>query len=158
MNIQWQDGTVVFGDLDEFLKELLRGLPACANLESEAAHKRLYGSPTAGADQEADEEWREVVEPELQEQFQSHIDVVSEDLAGIQENEGTFTLSVPGDHLQAWVHTLNQARLALGAKYEITEDDMEGRRTFDNQDKGFALLQIEIYGLILGFLLRHTEL
>ena len=34
----------------------------------------------------------------------------------------------------------------------------EGRRAFDTQEKGCAMLQIEVYGLVLGFLLRHVDL
>jgi hypothetical protein len=158
MNIQWQEGDVLFGDLDEFLSELFLGLPACAGAEDEAARKRLYGGSTGGADPEADSEWREVVEPELRELFQSHIDVVSADLKRMEEKDGANSLQVPGEHLEAWVHTLNQARLALGARYDINEEDMEGRRKIDGPEKGFALFQIEIYGLVLSFLLRHMEL
>jgi hypothetical protein len=158
MNIQWQDGDVLFGDLDEFLSELFLSLPACAAAEDEAARKRIYGTVTGGADPEADSEWQEVVEPELRELFQSHIDVVSGDLKLMEEKDGAHALLVPGEHLEAWAHTLNQARLALGARYDITEEDMEGRRKIDGPEKGFALFQIEIYGLVLSFLLRHMEL
>jgi hypothetical protein len=158
MNFQWEDGDVMFGELDEFWTELLRRLPESAATQDEPARKRLFGGPTAGTDPEADEEWREVVEPELEELFQSHIDVVSSDLQNLRVIDGESTLRIPADHLRAWVHTLNQARLAIGARNGITEDDMEGRRAFDTQEKGFAMLQIEVYGLVLGFLLRHTEL
>jgi hypothetical protein len=157
MNIQWQDGDVLFGDLDEFLSELFLRLPEFAGAEDEAARKRLYGGATGGADPEADSEWHEVVEPELRELFQSHIDVVSADLKLMENKDDLHVLRVPGEHLDAWVHTLNQARLALGARHDVTEEDMEGHREIDGPEKGFALFQIEIYGLVLSFLLRHME-
>ena len=158
MNFQWEDGSVVFGELDEFWTELLRRLPESAAVYDEPAQRRLFGGPTAGNDPESDAEWKEVVEPELRELFESHIEVVERDLQNILEIDGDTSLRVPADHLRAWVHTLNQARLAIGARNGITEDDMEGRRAFDTQEKGFAMLQIEVYGLVLGFLLRHVEL
>ena len=158
MNFRWQDSGVVFGNLDEFFSELIRKLPACATVEDEPVRKRIFGSPTAGVDPIADEEWSEVVEPELRELFESHVSVVSEDLKRMEEIDGEHTLRVPQDHLRAWIHTLNQARLALGARHDITEDDMEGRRMIEDEGKGFAMLQIEVYGLILGILLRHVEL
>lgn len=158
MNILLEDGEVVFGELDEFLGNLIQRLPECAESESEAARKRLFGPPTAGRDPEADEDWREVVEPEMRELFQSHIDIVTEDLQGLEKHDGEHVLRVPVEHLPAWVHTLNQARLALGAEYDVTEEDMSGHNLLlTDQSKGFALLQIEVYGLILGVLLRHME-
>ena len=158
MNFQWEDGDVLFGELDEFWTELLRRLPESAAIYDEAAQRRLFGRPTGGTDPEADAEWKEVVEPELREIFETHIDVVERDLRNLREADGVNSLRVPADHLRAWVHTLNQARLAIGARNGITEDDMEGRRAFDTQEKGFAMLQIEVYGLLLGFLLRHLDL
>jgi hypothetical protein len=158
MNFQWQGNGVVLGDLDEFLWELIRKLPACATVEDEPVRKRLFGSPTAGADPVADEEWTEVVEPELRELFESHVNVVSEDLNRMEEIDGEHTVRVPQEHLHAWIHTLNQARLALGARHDITEDDMEGRRLLEDENKGYAMLQIEIYGAILGILLHHFDL
>jgi hypothetical protein len=158
MNFQWEDGDVVFGELDDFWTELLRRLPETAAVQDEPARRRLFGGPTGGADPDADAEWQEVVEPELRELFQSHIEIVERDLQNIREVDGERCLRVPAEHLRAWVHTLNQARLAVGARNGITEDDMEGRRAFDTQEKGFAMLQIEVYGLVLGFLLRHTDL
>ena len=161
MNIQWEEGDVVFGNLDDFLADLLRRLPAAAAIDDEAARKRLFGSPTGGKDPEADEEWKDVVEPDLEELFQSHVEIVERDLQklnGSGDEEGEFELRVPGEHLRAWVHTLNQARIALAAKYDINEADMEGRGEFESEEKGFAFLQVEIYGLVFGFLLRHTDL
>lgn len=159
MNIQWDEGDVVVSDLDDFLVELLRRLPSAAATDNEAARTRLFGAPTGGKDPEADEEWQEVVVPDLQELFQSNVDVVAKDLERLEEtDEGDVRLRVPGEHLRAWVHTLNQARLALAAQHGITEDDMEGRGEFRTEEKGFAFLQVEVYGLVFSFLLRHTEL
>lgn len=158
MNILWEDGDVIFSDLDDFWSELLRRLPDTAAPEDELARKRMFGAPTGGKDPEADEEWAEVVEPEMRELFQSHIDVVSGDLRTMIEGEGGNSMRIPADHLRAWVHTLNQARLAIGARNGVTEDDMEGRRAFETQEKGFAMVLIEVYGQLLGMLLRHTEL
>jgi hypothetical protein len=158
MNFLWEDESVVFSDLDDFWSELLRRLPESAAPDDEPARKRLFGAPTGGKDPEADAEWAEVVEPELRELFQTHIDVVAGDLQTMVEVDEGNSLRIPADHLPAWIHTLNQARLAIGARNGVTEDDMEGRRAFETQEKGFAMLQIEVYGLLLGIMLRNTEL
>jgi hypothetical protein len=158
MNFQLQDGDIVFGDLDEFFGALLRRLPDCAAAEDEATKRRLYGGVTGGKDPDADEEWKEMVAPELQDLFRSHIDIVTRDLENIEERDEELTLRVPSEHIHAWIHTLNQARLALGAKWDVTEDDMSGRGINDaDPEKAFALLQIEIYGLILNFFIQQVD-
>lgn len=158
MNFQWEDGALVFGQLDEFWSELLRRLPESAEPRDEPARKRLFGPPTGGKDPDADAEWQEMVEPELRELFQSHLDVVTADLGHLKLVDGEGMLRIPAEHIRAWIHTLNQARLAIGARNGVTDEDMEGRRAFDTQEKGFAMLQIEVYGMILGFLLQYTDL
>ena len=50
MNFQWEDGSVVFGELDEFWTELLRRLPESAAVHDEPAQRRLFGAPTAGTE------------------------------------------------------------------------------------------------------------
>lgn len=161
MTIEWDNDSVLFGNLDEFLVVLLRRLPAAAAIDHEAAQKRLFGAPTGGKDPEADEEWKEMIEPDLREYFETQVGVVVKDLERIEgpdPEEEEFQLRVPSEHLPSWVHTLNQARIALAAKHDITEEDMEGAGIFETEEKGFAFLQVELYGRFLQFLLFHTDI
>ncbi len=157
MNIVWSAKTIVFSELDELIANLLRQLPECAETDDAAARSRIYSTPTRGADEEMDDEWREHVEPGLRELFASHTGLVRADLATLTDCEHA-TLTVPTSHAAAWVHTLNQARLTLAARHGITEADMEGERPPKTHDTAFALLQIEIYGAILGLMLQNTEI
>ncbi len=157
MNIVWGAKNIVFSEFDELITNLLRQLADCAETDDDAARARIYSSPTRGADEEMDDEWREHVEPGLRELFASHTDLVRADLATLAEAENA-TLTVPTSHAAAWVHTLNQARLALAARHDITQADMEGERPPKTHDTAFAMLQIEIYGAILGLILQHTEI
>ena len=154
-----------FAGIDPFILELLRALPSCATTEDDAARKRLFSAPTGGADADADADadWREYVEPELAALFQSHLDIVSGDLAAITETEEGALLRIPAAHARAWIHTFNQARLALGARHDVTEDDTSGRRdVFGDKEpdaqKAFALMQIDFYAWLLSLLLSRTEL
>lgn len=158
MRIEWSSEQVIFSEIDAFIADALRQIPICASSCEDKAIARLYPAPTGGVDEDADEDWREHVVPGLNELFQSHIGVVVKDLAEMREEGESFTLTFPAGHTRAWMHTLNQARLALGALHDITEADMEGRTKVADVEKSYALFQIEIYGFILSLMLQHTEL
>ena len=157
MEIRNTEDGWIFEEIDPLILELLRGLPACAAPDDDAARKRIFSTPTRGADAEADNDWREYVEPELRELFKDHVDVVTADLAAMPKGDGTFTLSIPAENGRAWIHTLNQARLALGARHGVTDDDTAGRRRHTGE-KAFVIMQIDFYGMLLGLLLGRTEL
>jgi len=148
----------VFDDMDPFIVELLRSLPTCASTDDEAAHTRIFSTPTNGADAEADRDWRENVEPGMGELFTGHMDLVAADLAGIRQHGDAYTLVVPRENARAWIHTLNQARLALGARHGVVDDDTGGRRRRHTGTKAFAIMQIDFFGMLLSLLLGGTEL
>lgn len=158
MEIRWDEDGWHFEEMDSLVLDLLGQLPGCALTEDEAAEARIFSSPTAGADAQEDEDWRENVMPELRELFQSHVDTVRGDLAHLKTEGETSSLHIPVANALAWIHTLNQARLALGAKHGVTEDDIEARRKVRGNAKAYALLQIDFYGMLLGLILSRTEL
>lgn len=160
MEIQSSDEGWVFSEMDSFIAELFRMLPDSAAPDDEAARKRIFSAPTRGRDVAAanlDKDWREYVEPDLRELFKTHVDIAVADLALLEGGEESFTLRIPAKNARAWIHTLNQARLALGARQGVTEDDIEDRQP-KNAAEGFALMQIDFYGTILSLLLSRTEL
>lgn len=158
MKIEWTQERVVFSEIDEFMLEVLQKIPLNAAALEDKVISRIYPTLTDGADEDADEDWREHVMPGLSELFQTHMDVVIKDLKQLDKEGEISTLSFPATHVRAWMHTLNQARLALGALHDVTEDDIEGRVKEHAGEKSMALFQIEIYGLILSLMLQHTEL
>ena len=158
MEIRVTDDGWVFEEMDPFIVELIRNVPGSAVADDEPARSRIFSAPTGGSDLEADAEWREHVEPGMRELFQSHTDIVAADIATVRRKEDAFTLSIPAAHARAWIHTLNQARLALGALHGVTDDDTTGRRRKHGEAKAFAIMQIDFYGMLLGYLLSGTEL
>lgn len=151
--------TVAIEDLDLFLCELLQQIPVSADTsDSESASARLYSSPTHGAEPEFDEEWKEYVEPEMHEHFESALDVVRADMAGFPspDAEAHQTLLVPVDHLESWIHALNQARLALGARYDVTEEDMDDLPS-GGDERALAIFQIHFYGYLQERFLAELE-
>ena len=157
MEIRTDDDGWVFDGMDPLIADLFRLLPECAAPADEDSRRRIFSSPTGGRDAEADQEWREQVEPEMRELFRSHVDAVAADVSGIRRKGEFFTLSIPAGNAHVWIHTLNQARLALGARHGITEGDLSGPHEHTGP-KAFAILQVDFYGMILGLLLSRTEI
>lgn len=156
MNMIFADDSVNFHDMDSFVSALLRQLPAAASTDEPKAGDRIFPGLIRG-DEAANAEWVEFVEPGLRELFRSHVDVVAEDLGKIATEGELSSVSVPLAHAPAWIHTLNQARLCLGARHDVTEEDMEHPRGAADPERGYALLQIEVYGVILSAFLEGAE-
>lgn len=148
--------TVMLEDLEPFSIGLLQQISVCADPgDSVAAQERLYPTPTHGDDPEMDEEWKEYVEPEMRRLFSSAVDIVKNDLDRIKP--GGTVLELPVDNLEAWLHALNQARLALSARHGFTEEDMVKEFPLDGSPRSFSLFQVHFYGLIQEFFLRQLE-
>lgn len=153
--------TVSVGPLDllycEFLHQIRSGADPGNN---DVARERLFPSPTNGQDPELDKDWLEYVEPELADWFESSLQVVERDLRGFPSGTPTdlgYTLKIPIDHIDAWIHALNQARITLGAKYNFTETDMNGEIPIEGQERSFALFQEHFYGVLIECFIRILE-
>ncbi len=148
--------TLAISGLGNFHCELLRRIaPSAAVDEDDPAYERIYPSPSNGRDSEGDEDWREHVQPDLQSLFQSAMEIVESDLANVSEDEAsqTHTLRLPMSHLRAWLNALNQARLALAARYSIEEANLEQLLSVGGV-RSLAILQIDFYGEIQGCIIQ----
>jgi hypothetical protein len=151
--------TLLLSGLDVFCCELLRQIPPSAEVEEgDAAYSRLYPSPTAGKDRRLEEDWKDYVTPELRELFQSSMEIVREDLSTFPSDEPAmeYSLHIPVKHLKAWINAMNQARLALAARYNVTERDMEAEPQ-ENNARALALFQIHFYGILQEYFLRESD-
>ncbi|PYJ77979.1 MAG: hypothetical protein DME69_09470 [Verrucomicrobia bacterium] len=112
MEICRRNDEIEISELDPFLAELLRQIPASANPEgTPAAEKRLFSPPTSGTETEICAEWKLYVEPELRRLFQTATETVAADLEQLNGNEKKIasTLRIPSKHADAWLSALNQA-------------------------------------------------
>jgi hypothetical protein len=161
MKIQRLDATTIaLEEIDGLIGELLRQIPASADPSgSDAATARLFPSLTEGREPGADADWREYVEPGLRELFLDAVSVVREDLKDFppEPEAGDRALRLPVKHLDAWIHALNQARLALAARHDFTEHELEHHLPSEGGERAFALFQIHFYGLLQEFFLRQLE-
>jgi hypothetical protein len=153
--------TISVGPLDLFCTELLHQIRVSSTVEGKGkVDERLYPSPTGGRDREFDEEWCEYVRPGLEEIYDSNLTVIDQDLANFPPSrpaDDHHTLHLPVKHLDAWVHGLNQARLAIAARYGFHEKEMESSIPMDGDVRALALFQVHFYGWLQECFLRVLD-
>jgi hypothetical protein len=109
-------------DLLRSLPEQLRGVYA-ADTEGDPVRDRLfpraYLDPTA---EDAEREWRELVQPELVRERLEALALVTSSLDDASEGKrGNLVADLTADEVAAWLGVLNDARLALGTRLGVTE-------------------------------------
>lgn len=146
---------------------MLTRLPDAADpSDCQEAQHRLFPSPIAptadlpdAEETEAREEWREYIEPDLREQFGDALKVVGDDLGGAkmaEEDGATFyEINVPKAHADHWCSALNQARLVLHYRFDLPDEDGDMDSDPD-AEKWMAMLQSEIYGILMEFLVKSV--
>lgn len=146
--------------LDLFFVELLRQIPVSADpADSEAARNRIYPAilddPDAGP---ANDDWRMYVHPELKRLFAAASDLVREDLEAFEQldkSQENWAFEIPAAHFEQWLNALNQARLALAARFDFEETDMNqnGPQAIETV-RDLSLFQIHFYGFLQECLLQ----
>jgi len=159
MEICRRNDEIEISELDPFLAELLRQIPASADPEgTPAAEKRLFSPPTSGTETEICAEWKLYVEPELRRLFQTATETVAADLEQLDGNEKKIasTLRIPSKHADAWLSALNQARLVIAAKYNFTDRELGDHfRSPIGSRRDLSLFQVNFYGFLQEFILRE---
>jgi len=150
---------IELSELDPFLAELLRQIPASASPDGAlAAERRLFSAPVNRRETEFCSEWKTYVEPELRRLFQSATETVATDLQQLNGDEKSLanrTLRIPAKHSDAWLNALNQARLVIAAKNNFTESELSDHfRSPIGSRRDLSLFQINFYGFLQEFILR----
>ena len=154
-----RDGDALqISDLDPFLAELLRQIPPSTSPEgAPAADARLFSRPSA--EKEICAEWKSYVEPELRRLFRTASETVTADLAQLNGNEKSLSncsLHIPIQHADAWLNTLNQARLVIATKYKFSDEELNDHdRSPIGSRRDLGLFQINFYGFLQEFILRE---
>ena len=160
MEICRRNDEIEISELDPFLAELLRQIPASTNPEGvPAAQERIFSPPTNREETEICAEWKLYVEPELRRLFQTATETVAADLEQLNGNENKFanrTLRIPSKHADAWLSALNQARLVIAAKYQFTDGELSDQfRSPIGSRRDLSLFQVNFYGFLQEFILRE---
>ncbi|MEI8235195.1 MAG: DUF2017 family protein [Verrucomicrobiota bacterium] len=151
------DGGFVFAEVEPPLVELFLAIPPAADPGgSRAAQDRLFPDPAAHKEEALSAEWNELVRPELREAFENATATVEGDLEPLAA--GRDELTIPLEHMDAWLNTLNQARLALAARYGVGEADLNRAAAYPPRDeRDLAVSQIHVYGLLQECLIQGLE-
>ena len=92
---------------------------------------RAYLDPT---EEEAEAEWQRFSHDDLMDGRRRSIETVGQTLAGAVERRGRMELTLTDEQSQAWLAVINDARLALGTRLEVTEDMDLSRLNTDDPD------------------------
>jgi hypothetical protein len=160
MEICRRKDEIEISELDPFLAELLRQIPASTNPEGTTdAEKRLFSAPADASRKELCAEWKTYVEPELRRLFRSATETVAADLEQLNGNEKPFAnrrLRIPAEHADAWLNALNQARLVLAERYNFTDTELcDHYRSPVGSRRDLSLFQINFYGFLQELILRE---
>lgn len=107
------DEGYVIGGLTKRALETLRGVPMLVESSDPRVRERLLPETYDGAEDES--HWREHATPELERLFMSRLQIVRKDLAALRQIPDTdnWVLLLPDNHVNAWLASLNAARLSL---------------------------------------------
>ena len=160
MEICRREHGLEISELDPFLAELLRQIPASACPESvPAAENRLFSQPIDPAEKNICSEWKLYVEPELRRLFQTATETVAEDLKQLSGDEKPFAnrvLFIPAKNADAWLNALNQARLVIAAKNDFSDGELgDNYRSPIGSRRDLSLFQVNFYGFLQEFILRE---
>jgi hypothetical protein len=160
MEICRRQDELEISELDPFLAELLRQIPASTNPDGTPdAEKRLFSAPADASGNELCAEWKVYVEPELRRLFLSATQTVAADLEQLNGKEKSFanrSLCIPAEHADAWLNALNRARLVLAEKNKFSEGELRDHyRSPIGSRRDLSLFQINFYGFLQELILRE---
>ena len=148
------------GEMDFLCAQfILQIVPNATDTENTAAASRLFSTPTQGREPEFEQDWKDYVHPDLRNIFRSAQKIVEEDLKRFHPPESgeSATLRIPLKNLEAWIHTLNQARLAISATHDFCEEDLEKPVSLVGDARGLALFQVHFYGFMQECFLQQLD-
>ena len=135
--------------------ELLRGLPAQLRTvleegEADPANDRLFPPAYLDVEEvEADEEYRRLMHSELLAGKIAALDLLASSLERVTRRGGRWSVELTEEEALAWLNVLNDIRLTLGVRLDVTED-LDGR--IDPSDPRAPGLELLHY---LGWLEEH---
>jgi len=151
-----EEGVLALEEIPPFLFDLLKEVGIRGASDDPHVENRLYPSP--GDDPLLEEDWKALVQPELQEFFLSARETVQADLRRAVKKDDAFFMEIPPNHMDAWLNALNQARLALAGEHRVEEKDLAGEPLPDpSNPRSLALFQISFFGFLQECLVRMQD-
>ena len=117
-----EGGALELEEIPPFLFELLKAVPLRAASSDPQVENRFFPAPAE--DELLVEDWKSLVQPELHELFLSAREVVQADLRSASITGEGISMEIPSNHMDAWLNTLNQSRLAIAEENNFGEKDL----------------------------------
>jgi len=176
LSLQKNTGCWRLGEMQEIHLDFLRLAADDASMsDCPGGRERLFPQPLTGREElleeEFNEEWNEIIAPEIEMQFAGDVGVYMSDLDSVQPVKKTggaaprlYRLDVPVAHGQAWFSTLNQARLLLDLKHKLHDPgDAPAEAAAqvqagaeDDHGRLLVLMRYEFYAWIQEWLVRNV--
>ena len=119
-------GSLGLAGVEEHWRHVLAGVPALlAEPQPPGVRERLLPNPSKRADINRD--WRELIAPELEALWRANHELMAADLGRLEKDTAhrkCWRVVFPANHAAAWLSAINQARLVLGSRWDVTEKDM----------------------------------
>ncbi|MBE2204759.1 MAG: DUF2017 family protein [Chthoniobacterales bacterium] len=150
------EGALDLEEIPPFLFDLLEAVPRRAGSQDPRVENRFYPAP--GEDEQLQEDWKSLVQPDLQEGFFSAREIVMADLRRASGHGDEYRMQIPSKHMEAWLNVLNQARLAIAEENHFGEKDLSEDIVPDAADpRSMLLFQISFYGFLQECLVKMQE-
>lgn len=164
-----KDGGLRFLDMPGAFFEQLSQLPDTCRVEDDPDIVRRLFPPPMDAEEEpsvkkdAEEDWFEYVQPELESAFDLAMQQVLNDLDRAKrldddDEEAYYQLEIPGEHVPSWFQVINRARIVLAIRYHLpfSEYPLESEEKLDLARLMAAQLS-EHYAEILEILVHQMS-
>lgn len=120
------DGSLCLAGMDEHWRHVLASVPALlTEPQPPAVRERLLPEPSKLA--AINHDWRELIAPELEALWRANYELMAADLGRSEKDAGhrnCWRVVFPANHAAAWLSAINQTRLVLGSRWDVTEEDM----------------------------------
>ena len=150
--------TIRLTGLNRLVANCLQGVgEILAQRDAPRVESRLMPQPST--DEDINAEWEKFVTPDLRHLFVTAGETVLRDLTALESDPRRpkwFRVAFPSAHLDAWLSALNQARIILGERFQVTDQAMERRDLDPQNESDLALLRIHLLGWVLELLVEFS--
>lgn len=121
------DGSLCLAGMDKHWRHVLAEVPTLlAEPQPPAVRERLFPNPSNQASINRD--WHELIAPELEALWRANHELMTADLGRVEKDpahRGCWRVVFPANHAAAWLSAINQARLVIASRWDVTEEDMK---------------------------------
>jgi hypothetical protein len=117
------------------LAQVAQQLRAVIQAEGHPPEARRLFPPAYPDDEEAEQEYEGMTRDELTSGKLESLELFEDSIASGREKRGAWSLTLDDEQAQAWLGVLNDARLTIGTRLDVTEETYEQEIAPDDPDR-----------------------